>query len=59
MELINKAKNIVKAGRRNDKFVEYSKIYNEISGNKYHSKCTSCACRYLYNYIKMWYEQNK
>lgn len=59
MELINRAHDIVKAGRRNDRFNEYAAVYYAISGKTYKTKCTACSCKYLYRYIQYWYEDNK
>jgi len=59
MELIDRVRVEVKAGRHNDRFTEYNELYEEISGKKYDAKCTSCSCKYLYGYLKLWYDGKK
>ena len=59
MELIERVRAEVKAGRHNDRFDAYNALYQEISGKTYHARCGPCACKYLYGYLKMWYDGNK
>lgn len=59
MELIDRVRVQVKAGRHNDRFKEYQELYQEISGKTYDSRCTGCACKFLYGYLKLWYDGQK
>lgn len=59
MELIDRVRVQVKAGRHNDRYEIYRKLYEEISGKSYGSKCGTCASKYLYRYLKNWYDNVK
>jgi len=56
MELIDRVREQVKAGRHNDRFDVYNQLYQEITGRSYPNRCSGCACKFLYNYLKIWYD---
>ena len=59
MDLKNKVGETLKGGQKFDMHKLYLALYKEVSGKDYpHSKCTGCANRYLFRYLKGWYDTN-
>jgi len=57
MTLKERVGETIKGGQRFDHHKLYLLLYEEIVGKPYpNSKCTGCANRYLFKYLKGWYD---
>lgn len=45
---------LLKGGRKGDKYAAYKEAYESISKKKLNMGCSSCAVKFLYNWLSNW-----
>lgn len=59
VDLFTRVQKEIKAGRHNNRFEQYHDLYFEVTGKNYTARCDSCAAKYLYGWLQLWYEGKK
>jgi len=59
MELKARVAEAIQGGQKFDRHNIYLALYHAITGEVYpNKKCTGCANRYLFHYLKGWHDKN-